>query len=265
MSYNATLSSYKYATFITIFTSNIGIKFNNKSNAYLSKGICVQTCIQTSGWNKDFSRKTLVHTIYIYLESPVLKAFFLVWFSGGDDRRVLLWQAEKALSGIGVPVSMTGNHHSNIFCLAFDNQNKKIFSGGMYLSFLEAIYFKNCLNINFWFYRNSHTWFCRLMNYVLLVMIDNVLSSKHSWAFTVAIPCQYVVFISQVITHIMEHLDVRCLLELMIGLTMSWSIIYDCMYGWWRFISFPSRKTVWKRSPQHIIYVLKYRCLLPLP
>ena len=191
--------------------------------------------------------------------------FVLVWFLGGDDRRVLLWQAEKALSGIGVPVSMTGNHHSNIFCLAFDNQNKKIFSGGMYLSLLEAIYFKNCLNINFWFYRNSHTWFCRLINYVLHVMIDNILLNILGpllWQFHVNM--KYVL-IAQVITHIMEHLDVRCLLELIIGLTISWSIIYDCMYGWWRLISFPSRKTVWKRSPQHIIYVLKYRCLLPLP
>lgn len=50
--------------------------------------------------------------------------------SGGDDRRVLLWNTEKALSGIGNPISMKGEHNSNIFCLAFDNENKKIFSGG---------------------------------------------------------------------------------------------------------------------------------------
>ncbi|KAK3093824.1 hypothetical protein FSP39_020659 [Pinctada imbricata] len=50
--------------------------------------------------------------------------------SGGDDHRVLIWNAEKALSDIGTPVPMKGEHNSNIFCIAFDNHNKKIYSGG---------------------------------------------------------------------------------------------------------------------------------------
>ncbi|XP_041352872.1 DDB1- and CUL4-associated factor 5-like [Gigantopelta aegis] len=50
--------------------------------------------------------------------------------SGGDDRRVLLWNVYKAIHDIGQPISMKGEHNSNIFCLAFNNCNKKIFSGG---------------------------------------------------------------------------------------------------------------------------------------
>ena len=51
-------------------------------------------------------------------------------FSGGDDRRVLVWQVEKMLSDIGTPSMMSGEHNSNIFCIAFDLHNRTIFSGG---------------------------------------------------------------------------------------------------------------------------------------
>ena len=50
--------------------------------------------------------------------------------SGGDDRRVLLWVVEKALSDIGKPRMMKGEHNSNIFCVAFDVTNSTLFSGG---------------------------------------------------------------------------------------------------------------------------------------
>ncbi|RZC41940.1 DDB1- and CUL4-associated factor 5 [Asbolus verrucosus] len=50
--------------------------------------------------------------------------------SGGDDRRVLLWSVPEAMYGKGSPVVMETNHISNIFCLAFDSGNTKIFSGG---------------------------------------------------------------------------------------------------------------------------------------
>uniref|UniRef100_A0A3P9GXV6 Ddb1 and cul4 associated factor 5 n=1 Tax=Oryzias latipes TaxID=8090 RepID=A0A3P9GXV6_ORYLA len=50
--------------------------------------------------------------------------------SGGDDRRVLLWHMEKALHGLAKPVKLKGEHLSNIFCLAFDSSNTKVFSGG---------------------------------------------------------------------------------------------------------------------------------------
>ncbi|CAH1791672.1 unnamed protein product, partial [Owenia fusiformis] len=49
--------------------------------------------------------------------------------SGGDDRRVLLWHSESALSRHKAKV-MKGEHHSNIFCIAFNNDNTNVFSGG---------------------------------------------------------------------------------------------------------------------------------------
>ncbi|KAM7403545.1 hypothetical protein PAMA_004142 [Pampus argenteus] len=50
--------------------------------------------------------------------------------SGGDDRRVLLWHMEQAIHARSKPVKLKGEHLSNIFCLAFDSTNKKVFSGG---------------------------------------------------------------------------------------------------------------------------------------
>lgn len=50
--------------------------------------------------------------------------------SGGDDRRVLIWNVEKALSDISKPWTLKGEHTSNIFCLGFDSENTKVFSGG---------------------------------------------------------------------------------------------------------------------------------------
>lgn len=49
---------------------------------------------------------------------------------GGDDRRVLFWNLDKAMLGQGAPVQMKKQHESNIFCLGFDNSNSRIFSGG---------------------------------------------------------------------------------------------------------------------------------------
>ncbi|XP_042859768.1 dentin sialophosphoprotein-like isoform X1 [Penaeus japonicus] len=50
--------------------------------------------------------------------------------SGGDDRRVLLWNVDSALSGTRRPRAMESEHSSNIFCLSFDSSNSKIFSAG---------------------------------------------------------------------------------------------------------------------------------------
>lgn len=50
--------------------------------------------------------------------------------TGGDDRRVLLWHMEQAIHARSKPVKLKGEHLSNIFCLAFDSTNKKVFSGG---------------------------------------------------------------------------------------------------------------------------------------
>ncbi|XP_037945815.1 DDB1- and CUL4-associated factor 5-like [Teleopsis dalmanni] len=49
--------------------------------------------------------------------------------SGGDDRRVLIWDIEKSLAGLGTPRCHLTEHNSNIFCLAFDKPNRKILSG----------------------------------------------------------------------------------------------------------------------------------------
>ena len=53
--------------------------------------------------------------------------------TGGDDKRVLLWSLDRAItsqSGGYKPVTMTGQHESNIFCLDFDGDNSMLFSGG---------------------------------------------------------------------------------------------------------------------------------------
>ncbi|MGH0149290.1 UNVERIFIED_CONTAM: hypothetical protein FKN15_018166 [Acipenser sinensis] len=53
--------------------------------------------------------------------------------SGGDDRRVLLWHMEKAIHSRAKPLKLKGEHLSNIFCLAFDSTNKRVFSGVSFL------------------------------------------------------------------------------------------------------------------------------------
>ncbi|XP_063895753.1 DDB1- and CUL4-associated factor 5 isoform X2 [Helicoverpa armigera] len=50
--------------------------------------------------------------------------------SGGDDRRVMLWQFGQAILDRGKPVAMKGLHQSNVFCLGITNDNQKIYSGG---------------------------------------------------------------------------------------------------------------------------------------
>ncbi|XP_033639278.1 DDB1- and CUL4-associated factor 5-like [Asterias rubens] len=50
--------------------------------------------------------------------------------SGGDDRRILLWNIQEALSLDSRFEVMKGEHHSNVFSLAFDSQNTKLYSGG---------------------------------------------------------------------------------------------------------------------------------------
>lgn len=50
--------------------------------------------------------------------------------SGGDDRRVLLWDVEKHMAGDWPYIVMQKNHRSNIFCVSFSNDNSRVFSGG---------------------------------------------------------------------------------------------------------------------------------------
>ncbi|KAJ8309567.1 hypothetical protein KUTeg_014441 [Tegillarca granosa] len=97
---------------------------------------------QPSSWQKNLLMRDRVATVKS-LHRRDLKAHYgcvnaiefshgggELMASGGDDRRVLLWNMEKALSDIGSPFIMKGEHNSNIFCLAFDNENRKVFSGG---------------------------------------------------------------------------------------------------------------------------------------
>lgn len=56
--------------------------------------------------------------------------FIFIIFLGGDDRRVLLWNVQEALQGVGSPRAMRAQHLSNIFCLGFDSKNRKLFSAG---------------------------------------------------------------------------------------------------------------------------------------
>ncbi|XP_054723193.1 DDB1- and CUL4-associated factor 5-like [Uloborus diversus] len=50
--------------------------------------------------------------------------------SGGDDKRVLIWNVDKILSGKSNPKVMKGEHNSNIFCLGFNTFHTKLFSAG---------------------------------------------------------------------------------------------------------------------------------------
>ncbi|XP_017473245.1 PREDICTED: uncharacterized protein DDB_G0287625 [Rhagoletis zephyria] len=50
--------------------------------------------------------------------------------SGGDDKRVLIWDVEKAIAHHGRPRVLQTEHTSNIFCLGFDRCNRIVLSGG---------------------------------------------------------------------------------------------------------------------------------------
>lgn len=88
-----------------------------------------------------------------FFKTSALDDFFVhfVMMSGGDDRRVLLWHMEKAIHSRSKPVKLKGEHLSNIFCLAFDSTNTKVFSGGKTqisdLCFLTALFFSPTVNV----------------------------------------------------------------------------------------------------------------------
>lgn len=50
----------------------------------------------------------------------------------GDDKRVLIWNVNKDIftSATTTKTVMNAQHHSNILTLSWDNEDKKIFSGG---------------------------------------------------------------------------------------------------------------------------------------
>ena len=51
--------------------------------------------------------------------------------SGGDDKRILLWSVPRSLASSHYsPDTLTAEHESNIFCLGFDSDKTRIYSGG---------------------------------------------------------------------------------------------------------------------------------------
>ena len=51
--------------------------------------------------------------------------------SGGDDRRILLWDVSQALDRpFKAKTVMKATHESNVFCIDFDCKSQKLFSGG---------------------------------------------------------------------------------------------------------------------------------------
>lgn len=68
----------------------------------------------------------LLNYLRVLVEANLTKAMC----TGGDDRRVLLWNIEEALHGVNQPTAMRAQHSSNIFCLGYDSKNTKIFSAG---------------------------------------------------------------------------------------------------------------------------------------
>lgn len=53
-----------------------------------------------------------------------------IFYLGGDDRRVMLWQFGQAILDHGKPEPMRAVHQSNIFCLGITGDQQKIYSGG---------------------------------------------------------------------------------------------------------------------------------------
>ena len=55
-----------------------------------------------------------------------------LFVSGSDDMRVLLWPISEALTSRETPSPflMEAEHSSNIFCLAINPDNSRIYSGG---------------------------------------------------------------------------------------------------------------------------------------
>ena len=58
--------------------------------------------------------------------------------SGGDDTRVLVWNANRIAAGVVEANSLKTRHASNIFTVQFDNESRCVYSGGK--SLCDVIY-----------------------------------------------------------------------------------------------------------------------------
>ena len=68
---------------------------------------------------------------FLFLHNSTQYIIYNPFFSGGDDKRVLLWNTgEMCKVKSAQPIVMKGEHFSNIFSAVFDCSNKFIFSAG---------------------------------------------------------------------------------------------------------------------------------------
>ncbi|XP_028396002.1 DDB1- and CUL4-associated factor 5-like [Dendronephthya gigantea] len=108
---------FQYQTVIETY----GAAFGNVSKKYLSEKF------SSSKWL--YSKNLVGHTECVNaLAFSERGGEFLV--SGGDDRRVLVWNLREAVTGNTTPRCMKQQHQSNIFCVTFDHDNRQIISAG---------------------------------------------------------------------------------------------------------------------------------------
>ncbi|XP_075223771.1 DDB1- and CUL4-associated factor 5 [Lycorma delicatula] len=101
------------------------LKREYKDKIYLSKKIVNDRLkVAQNLYNKNF----LAHYGCVNAIEFLNGGQFLA--SGGDDRRVLLWNVQEALQGVGTPKAMRAQHVSNIFCIGYDSRNTRLFSAG---------------------------------------------------------------------------------------------------------------------------------------
>ena len=93
---------------------------------------CVNSIEFSSNESDYLISGTMNFMYFLYGKKRWSKSLLLVHTrTGGDDKRVLLWNINKDVtSAKNTPTTMKTQHNSNIFALAWDNENKRIFSGG---------------------------------------------------------------------------------------------------------------------------------------
>jgi WD repeat-containing protein 22 len=81
-------------------------------------------------WNSLHCRDLLAH--YGAVDAIEFSDDGMFFVSGGQDRRVLLWNISEVFSNkkIPEPIVMAMEHENSLFCLAVSPDNDRIFSGG---------------------------------------------------------------------------------------------------------------------------------------
>ncbi len=106
-------------------------RFDYASNLYSKDLKYHYSCVNSVEWSN--SGEYMVSGKYIIFE-PRLKIVLNInsVCTAGDDKRVLVWNVDRDLFDKvnGKIETMNAQHFSNVFTLAWDNEDKKIFSGG---------------------------------------------------------------------------------------------------------------------------------------